>query len=65
MQYPKTDTGSPSPWWDKEEQTESANVPLMTGTKVSHNFGILASKDNPISSVKVCGNRNISSTLVG
>ena len=35
-----TDTCSLSPWWGKEEQTEPMNVPLMTGTGVSHNSGM-------------------------
>ena len=51
MQCPRTDIGSPGPWWGREEQTESANVPLMIGIGVSHNFGILASEENPVSCV--------------
>ena len=65
MQHPKTDTSSSSPWWGKEEQAEFANVPLMTGTGVSHNSGIPTSKDNPVSCVQVSGNGNTSSTLAG
>ena len=65
MQHLKTDTNSPDPLWGKEEQTESTNVPLMTGTRVSHNSRILASKDNHVSSVQAGGNRNMSSTLAG
>ena len=48
MQCLGTDTGSPGPWWGREEQTESVNVPLMIGTKVSHNSRILTSKGNPV-----------------
>ena len=51
MQRPKIVTGSSSPWWGKEEKNESTSVPLMTGTKVSHNSGILASEGNPASCV--------------
>ena len=65
MQCPTTDTVSPDPWWDKEEQTVSVHVPLMTGTKVSHNFGIPASEDDPPSSVQADGNGNMAPTLVG
>ena len=65
MQRLGTDTGSPGPWWGKEEQTESANVPLMTRTRVSHNFGIPASRGNPSSCVQVGGNGNMSSAPTG
>ena len=65
MQLPKTNTGSLGPWWGKEEQTEFTNVPLMTGTGVSHNFGILAFEDNLVSNVQASGNRNMSSALAG
>ena len=51
MQHPGTDTSSLSPWWGKGEQTESVQVPLMIGTRVSHNSGIPTSKDNPVSCV--------------
>ena len=51
MERPGTDSGSLGPWWRREEQTESVKVPLMTGTGVSHNSGILASKGNPVSCV--------------
>ena len=51
MQHPGTDTGSPSPWWGRKEQNESMDVPLMTGTGVSHNSGIPGFKGNPISCV--------------
>ena len=61
----KTNTGSPSPWWGREEQTESVHIPLMTGTEVSHNSGIPASKNNPVSCVQASGNANMSSALAG
>ena len=63
-----TDTpgiGVSHPWWGREEQPESVNVPLMTGTGVSYNSGIPASEGNPVSSVQTGGNRNMSSTLAG
>ena len=60
-----TDTVSPSPWWGKEEQSTSVYIPLMSGTKVSHNSRILASKDNPTLGVQADGNRNISPALFG
>ena len=37
----------------------SMYVPLMTGTEVSHNFGIPTSEDNPASCVQVDGNGNM------
>ena len=43
----------------------SASVPLMTGTALSHNSGILAFMDNPFSCAKADGNRSMSSTLAG
>ena len=51
MQLLGTDTGSPGPWWGKEEQTESVKVPLITGIGVPYNFGIPASEGNLISCV--------------
>ena len=36
-------------------------VPLMTGAELSHNSGILASMDNPVSSTQADGNDNMSS----
>ena len=43
MQRPGTDIGSPGPWWGREEQVDSMNVPLITKTGVSHNSGIPSS----------------------
>ena len=63
MQHSVTNTGSLGPWWGKEEQNESMHVPLMTETVVSHNFGIPASENNPVSCVQAGGNGNMSSTL--
>ena len=40
-------------------------VPLMTGTKLSHDYGILASLGNPVSHVQADGNDNMSSVLTG
>ena len=51
MQCPRTNTGSLGPWWGGVEQTECVNVPLMTGTGVSHNPGIPSSEGNPASCV--------------
>ena len=65
MQHPRTGTSSPGPRWGREEQTESVNVLLMTCTRVSHNFGILASEGNPVSCVQAGGNRNLFSVLAG
>ena len=65
MQHPMADVGSPGPWWGKEEQTESANVPQMTRNRVSHNSGIPAYEDNLVSSVQAGGNGNMSSALAG
>ena len=65
MQYLGTGTSSSRPWWGREEQIESMKVPLMTGTRVSHNSGILGSKDNPVSCVHGGGNRNMFSVMAG
>ena len=51
MQCLGTDTNSLNPLWGKEEQTKFMNIPLITGTGVSHNFGILASEGNLASCV--------------
>ena len=51
MQRHGTGTGSLSPWWGRDEQTKSMNVPSMTGTGVSHNSRILAFNDNLVSRV--------------
>ena len=40
-------------------------VPLMIGTEVSHDPGILASVGNSVSYVQVDGNDNMSSVLIG
>ena len=55
MQRLGIDTGSPSPWWGREEQTESVTVPLMIRTGLSHNSGILASEGNHVSCVQASG----------
>ena len=65
MQRLRTDTGSPGLWWGREEQTESVNVPPMTGIEVSHNSRIPAFEGNPVSCVQASGNKNMSSALVG
>ena len=65
MQHLEIGTGSPSTWWGRKEHTEFVNVPLMIGIRVSHNFGILASKGNPVSCVQAGGNSNRFSTLAG
>ena len=43
----------------------SVLAPLMIGTVVSHNSGILVSGGNPIYSVQAGGTRNTPSVLVG
>ena len=65
MQRPATNTVSPSPRWGKGEQTVSVDVPLMTGTEVSHNSGIPTSEDNPASGVQADGNGNMAPALAG
>ena len=58
--------GPYSPLWASiESRKEIANVPLMTGTGVSHNSGIIASKGNPISCVQAGGDENMSFVLAG
>ena len=47
----------------REEQIEYVNVPLMTRTGVSCNFGILAFKGNLVSCVQAGDNSNMFSTL--
>ena len=65
MQHPGTDTSPSSPYWGEKEQTVSVHVPLMTRTALSHNSGILASVDNPISCSQADGNDNMSSASSG
>ena len=70
MQCLGTDTSSVGPWWGREEQTESVNVPPITGTRVSYNSGIYnsgisISEDNPVSCVQAGGNGNMSFALAG
>ena len=65
MQHAGTDIGSPGLCWGKDEQTATAHVPLMIGTVVSHNYGILVSEGNPASYVQADGNINVSSVLTG
>ena len=64
MQHPRIDTVFLGPRRGREEQTTSVHVLLVTRTKVSHSPGILASKDNPASSFKVGGTRNMLSAPV-
>ena len=65
MQRPAIDTVSLSPWWGTGEQTASVYIPLMIGTEVSYNFGILASEDNHASSAQDDGNGDMSPALAG
>ena len=60
MEHPETDTGPSSPHWGEKEQTVSTPMPLMTGTALSHNSGIPASVDNPVSCSQVDGNDSMS-----
>ena len=41
----------------------SAPVPLITGTVLSYNSGILSSEGNPVSHVRADGNENMSAVL--
>ena len=61
LQYPETDTGPLACTRVRREQTASVPVPLMTGNAPSHNSGILASVDNPVSCAQADGNDNMSS----
>ena len=65
MQHPRTDTNSSGPCWGREEQIVSVNAPMMTGTVVSHNSGILDNEGNLVSSVQAGGNGNTLSGLTG
>ena len=65
MQCLGTDTSSPGPWWGMKEQTKSVNIPLMTGTGVFHNSGILTFEGNLVLCVQACGNGNIFPALAG
>ena len=60
-----TDIGSPGPCWGKERQIVSVHVPLMIGTEVSHNPGILASVSNLVSCVQASGSDSKSSASSG
>ena len=61
MQHPVTDTGPSGLYWVEKEQIVSAPVPLMTGTTLSHNSGIPASMDNPVSCAQADDNGSMSS----
>ena len=63
VQHPETHVCSPGLYSSKEKHTVSVHVPLMTGTAVSHNFGIPASEGNPTSCVQADGSSNMSSVL--
>ena len=65
MQYPETSTGPLGPHWSEKEQIVFTLVPLMSGTKVSHNHGIPASAGNLnlVSYIRADGNGNMSSVL--
>ena len=65
MQDLRTDTGPSSPYWGEKEQSVSALVPLMTGTTLSHNFGILSFEGNPASHVKADASGSMSSAPYG
>ena len=65
MQHPETDTGPSGPHWGEKKQIVSAPVPLMTGTALSQNPGILASKGNSASHVRADGSNNKSSAPSG
>ena len=65
MQHPETDASSSGSHWGEKEQTVSTPIPLMTGTALSQNLGILASEGNPASYVQADGNNNMSSVLTG
>ena len=43
----------------------SAPITLMTGTALSHNYGILVSVDNPVSCAQADGNNSMSSAPFG
>ena len=63
VQLPETDTGPSSPHYGEKKQTMSAPIPLMTGTALSQNPGILASEGNPASHVRADGRNNMSLVL--
>ena len=63
MQHPETDTGPFDPHWGEKEQTVSLLVPLMTGTALSQNPGILASEGILASYVLVASSGNMSLVL--
>ena len=65
MQHPRTNDGSSGSHWGEREQTASTPVPLMTGTALSQNPGMLAFEGNPASHVWADGNRNMSAVLIG
>ena len=65
MQHPGIDTSPSNLYWGENEQTVSAPVPLMTRTALSHNSGILASEDNPVSCAQGDGNGSMSSSSSG
>ena len=60
MQNLETDTGSPSPYRDKENPIVSVHIPLMTRTAMSHNLEILVFEGNFVSCVQADASRNMS-----
>ena len=61
MQHSGTNTGPSGLYWGEKEQTVSELVPLVAGTTLSHNSGILASVDNLVSCAQADGNDSMSS----
>ena len=62
VSHPDTDTCSPGPCWGKEENTESAHVPLMIGTVVSLDPETPVSENSSTSCVLADGSGNMSSS---
>ena len=63
MQHPRTDTGPSGSHWGEKEQSVSLPVPLIIGTTLFQNPGILAPKGNPTSHVRADDNGNMSAVL--
>ena len=61
MQHPETNTGPSGLHWGENQQTASTPAPLMIGNAPSHNSGIIASVDNPVSCAQADGNDSMSS----
>ena len=63
VQHLETNASPFDPHWGEKEQIVSALILLMIGTPLSHNSGIPASVDNPVSCAQADDNGRMSSSM--